>query len=64
MKYHVSAWGSDIHPNLDYRTDDYPAGLSLLYPMVNVALLKTIPWETIEGGLSDQEAFDVLKTRH
>lgn len=53
MRYHVTAWGSDEHPDLDYETDDPPpSDLTWKYPYVNVALLTPISYEALMAGLS------------
>ena len=41
-RFHVIAWGSDEHPDLDYFTDESPNDLGWKYPCINIALLQPI----------------------
>ncbi len=52
-RFHVMAWGSPDHPSLDYRTDEYPEGLAIKYPMVSVARLTDVTLSDIEESFID-----------
>lgn len=37
IRYRVRAWGSDKHPDLNYETTTFPAGLDRRYPFVDIS---------------------------
>ena len=49
MRYHVTAWGSEEHPDLDCEMDGYPSNLAFKYPYVSIAMLNVIRIEDIES---------------
>ena len=50
-RYHIQAWGSPDHPDLDYRTDNPPYDLGWKYPYISVARLHPITKAEIDAML-------------
>jgi hypothetical protein len=52
MRYRITAWGSDEHPDIfDEETDIYPTDLLRKYPFVNAAILTPVCLEDLLNSL-------------
>lgn len=50
-RYHVKAWGSPEHPDLDYEADEIPADLTWKYPCIIVSLQHSVRLDDLKEGL-------------
>lgn len=55
MKFHVRAWGSEIHPDIDEVVDGYPSDLGWKYPYVSVAALEAVTEKELTEALKAKQ---------
>lgn len=53
-RFHLVAWGSPDHPDLDQMCDDYPSDLSSKYPYVQIALLHSVSAKDLRDNLYEK----------
>jgi len=55
-RFHIIAWGSHDHPDLDYESDIRPTDLSWKYPFVTVVALTPVSIADVRDDLLNKAA--------
>lgn len=54
--YHIRAWGSERHPDLNYDTSNIPDRLYRIYPFIDITRLDAVPLAAIKNALAIKDA--------